>query len=256
MKTFSILLSNFAALVATQTLPANFPTCGTTCFTGLLAQAGNLGCSATDYSCLCTRPRFLFGVRDCANQACPNAGDAQTVIDYGVAFCANAGVAISDISVSSTASVSVSPTTTVFSSDTASSGATGGGGGGSQSSASQTGSAGGASSTPVSTVAIVGTDSSGSPTTTESSTIYSSVSGGGSGAGSNSATSETGSSTITVSNESTTMTTEVPVSHTSGGSGTSGSGQTSTSSSAFAPQRTVGPAGIIAAVGAGFAVLL
>lgn len=58
-----------------------------TCISNMLGQATELGCSASDYSCLCNNENFGYGVRDCSNEACGNASDAATVISFGTAFC-------------------------------------------------------------------------------------------------------------------------------------------------------------------------
>ena len=49
--------------------------------------SSQLGCSTGNVTCYCTQPDFGYGVRDCANEACPNAGDANTVISFGVTYC-------------------------------------------------------------------------------------------------------------------------------------------------------------------------
>lgn len=45
------------------------------------------GCDSGDIDCYCAQPRFGYGVRDCANEACPNASAAQTVIAFGSQYC-------------------------------------------------------------------------------------------------------------------------------------------------------------------------
>jgi hypothetical protein len=51
-----------------------------------IAQS-SFGCGAGDVVCYCTNQNFGYGVRDCAQQACPNAEDANNVIKYGTAYC-------------------------------------------------------------------------------------------------------------------------------------------------------------------------
>lgn len=51
-------------------------------------KASSLGCSSSsDAACLCCNPDFGYGVRDCANQACANAQNAQSVISFGTNYC-------------------------------------------------------------------------------------------------------------------------------------------------------------------------
>lgn len=51
----------------------------------MIALAPSLGCSA-DAACLCTKPDFAYGIRDCSNEAC-GADVASTVIAYGSSYC-------------------------------------------------------------------------------------------------------------------------------------------------------------------------
>lgn len=51
-----------------------------------IAQS-QFGCAQGDTVCYCTQPRFGYGVRDCSNEACSNAGDAAKVIQYGTQYC-------------------------------------------------------------------------------------------------------------------------------------------------------------------------
>lgn len=45
------------------------------------------GCTQGDQLCYCKNVNFGYGIRDCADQACPNAEAADTVKSYGLAFC-------------------------------------------------------------------------------------------------------------------------------------------------------------------------
>ncbi len=60
------------------------------CITNMLAKAPVLGCpllnGQPDRACLCTKPDFGFGVRDCASEACP-PDQAMPVIAYGFNMC-------------------------------------------------------------------------------------------------------------------------------------------------------------------------
>ena len=61
-----------------------------TCISNMLGQAQALGCpSPTDVVCLCSNADFTNGVIDCANQACADAGNADTVISFGRQYCAS-----------------------------------------------------------------------------------------------------------------------------------------------------------------------
>ena len=48
--------------------------------------SSQLGCSTGDVTCYCREPDFGYGVRDCANEACPSNDDAQTVIAFGTQY--------------------------------------------------------------------------------------------------------------------------------------------------------------------------
>lgn len=68
--------------------------------TNMLGKAGSeFDCSDADISCLCSEINFYYGIRDCANEVCSSASDADTVKAAGVAMCQNAGVDISGASV-------------------------------------------------------------------------------------------------------------------------------------------------------------
>jgi CFEM domain len=53
------------------------------------------GCTAGDLACLCTKPDFEYGIRDCANEACLNATAAGIVIAWGQQLCPGAGSSVS-----------------------------------------------------------------------------------------------------------------------------------------------------------------
>lgn len=56
----------------------------------MIGKASTLDCpSGQDLSCLCSKPNFKYGIRDCATQAC--GPDAPTIIAFGEQFCAGAG---------------------------------------------------------------------------------------------------------------------------------------------------------------------
>lgn len=87
----------------------------------MLSAADALGCDSGDIACLCSEPRFVYGVRDCSNEYCSNSGDANTVQEFGKNMCASAGVAISGIPGEVTASGTQSTTVVATASPTVSS---------------------------------------------------------------------------------------------------------------------------------------
>lgn len=52
----------------------------------MLAKAPSLGCSGTpDPACLCKNQNFVYGIRDCATEAC--GSDAPAIIAAGTQIC-------------------------------------------------------------------------------------------------------------------------------------------------------------------------
>jgi hypothetical protein len=210
--------------------PSDMPACGVTCGNNMLAQASSLNCnSSTDYSCLCNKPDFLYGLRDCANEYCQNNTAANIAIAWGNSFCASNSGTVTLPSATST----------------------------------HTGNGSGATaSTPTATTVVVATITSGSSTyvTTLSSTLYGAVPG---------ATTSSGEVTITTTIVSTgtssgsSYTTTLGTSTITSGRTTSGSTSSSStlttytptttsshrsSSSGAAPHMTAGPvAGLVVA---------
>ncbi|RYP05613.1 hypothetical protein DL764_003674 [Monosporascus ibericus] len=126
MKTSAILVGSSAALAAAQaTFPAGFPECGQVCITNMLNLANNFGCGL-DPVCLCTRPDFLYGIRDCSHEYCRDPDAATRSINYGTQYCADAGIAVSGLA-GNTASATVSASTTVLATATTTGPATGAG---------------------------------------------------------------------------------------------------------------------------------
>lgn len=78
----------------------------------MMKAAEALDCEADNTSCLCSKPRFVYGIRDCANEYCSSSDDANAVQEFGKNICAGAGVAISGIPGSVTASGT--PSTTIL----------------------------------------------------------------------------------------------------------------------------------------------
>lgn len=52
----------------------------------MLAKYQELGCGNQDIACMCRAPNFNYGVRDCANAACTDAGQASTVIAFETSY--------------------------------------------------------------------------------------------------------------------------------------------------------------------------
>ncbi|RYP27249.1 hypothetical protein DL766_006461 [Monosporascus sp. MC13-8B] len=285
MKTSAILVGSSAALAAAQaTFPAGFPECGQVCITNMLNLANNFGCGV-DPVCLCTKPDFLYGIRDCSNQYCHDPNAATQVINYGAQYCADAGIAISGLP-SNTASATVSASTTVLATASTTGPATGAGSTGSEGVTSGvavttseilstltesdsviTSTVG--STTIFSTLepSVTGTSSSGSvssgsvvSTTTETS-VVTTTSGSATESGSNTLSTVVSSTvaatssdvTITTTNpegqtETTAVPTTVPVSE-------DGDGETANPDN-LAAQHTAGPVAIMAAAGMAAALLL
>lgn len=62
-----------------------------TCISNMFNIAtSQFGCAVGNVTCYCTVQDFGYGVRDCANEACPNQQDAAEVIAFGAAYCENA----------------------------------------------------------------------------------------------------------------------------------------------------------------------
>ncbi|KAF2834593.1 hypothetical protein M501DRAFT_904558, partial [Patellaria atrata CBS 101060] len=77
-----------AAVVLAQGDIGGLPACGQTCIGNMLGIAqSSFGCNPGDAVCYCTNANFGYGIRDCADQACPNAEDANTVKSFGVQYC-------------------------------------------------------------------------------------------------------------------------------------------------------------------------
>ncbi|KAK5653958.1 hypothetical protein OQA88_7634 [Cercophora sp. LCS_1] len=81
------IVASLAGAATATTQMAALPYCGQICINNMLALAPALGCPGSDPSCLCSKPDFGFGVRDCADQAC-HPDDAALVHAYGFNYCA------------------------------------------------------------------------------------------------------------------------------------------------------------------------
>ncbi|RYP54223.1 hypothetical protein DL768_001002 [Monosporascus sp. mg162] len=200
MKTSAILVGLSAALAAAQaTFPAGFPECGQVCITNMLNMANNFGCGLNP-DCLCTRPDFLYGIRDCSNEYCQDPNAAAQSINYGAQYCADAGIAISGLP-SNTASATASAYTTVLATAYPTDPATGAG---------STGSEGVTSGVAITTDEILSTltESSVITSTVGSTTVYStlepSVTGTSSSGSVVSTTTETQTSVVTTTSGSAT----------------------------------------------------
>ncbi|KAI0601714.1 hypothetical protein F4775DRAFT_350186 [Biscogniauxia sp. FL1348] len=288
MQISAMILGVFAAMAVAQSpFPSGFPDCGATCFNNMWALSSDLGCSGIDASCLCTKPDFAYGVRDCANESCSD--HATEVIQFGSDWCAAQGIAIGGFP--SASGGTVSPTTTVEATGSPITGSESGGASteivstitnsdGSAVStttiATTSGSASGSgvsgTAVPVATTELVTTttnsDGSESTSTFSTSTIFSSGAAG-SGTESGSGT-ETGSASLTtITSESSftsdgttgvasiTSTSTAAASETGGNgeSTTGGEGATSTTAAGLAAQQTAAPVGLVAAAGLVFLML-
>jgi hypothetical protein len=255
MKSFAIALGALATVVAAQEI-SGLPECGRFCATDMLnGQAAGIGCESNDLQCLCQSADFMYGLRDCSAATC-GPDDARKIIEYGVQICRDAGVEI-------TAGPTGNPSAT----------ATSDGGNDSTDTTEGTDGAGGLVSTILTTVSSDGeavtttpvattTIGSGATTATESGSNTPSETPGSSD------TSGTGGLVSTITTDGTTLVTtlstvtssgdgsETETESGDGGESTNtegGSSETTESDGAAMPQRTMAPAGIIAA---GLAALL
>ncbi|EME88316.1 uncharacterized protein MYCFIDRAFT_86075 [Pseudocercospora fijiensis CIRAD86] len=225
MKAAFALAAIGATLAAAQ---ANLPQCGQVCIGNMLGLAPSLGCNSNDAACLCRNANFGYGVRDCANEACANAQDAQSVISYGTQYCASA--------LGDSASASSAAGASVLSSAA-----------GTESASGTANGTGHASSTPITTsalTAVVSSDGSVYTTTTGMTTIYSAGGGAiasatGSAASAASAASESANSVASTASEGASSVissaTEAAASAASSAASAASNAAESETSSAFAP---------------------
>jgi hypothetical protein len=219
------LVGAVAANAQAANYPSDMPSCGATCGNNMFGKAtsSEIGCqSSTDYNCLCNKPNFLYGVRDCSYQYCQNNTAANIAIAWGNSFCSKFSGTITvstetgTYSGNGTASAASTPTATATTTETITSG----------------------SATFVTTVS--GT-LYGPVVTTITTPIVSTVTGGGT-----SFTTTLGTSTITTENFSGASYTATSSSSTS----------STTSSSAGAAHMTAGPVVGLLAAGLAAAALL
>ncbi|XDG03751.1 hypothetical protein ABKA04_003366 [Annulohypoxylon sp. FPYF3050] len=260
MKTSMILVGVGAVMAAAQeiTYPSGFPDCGKTCVNNMLNQASELGCTDVAPSCLCTKPNFIYGVRDCATESCQDQSLAQQVIQYGSQYCASIGVDVSGIptatgtnpTASTTLVATASPTNNpvVGTQESNSNGATATGSipistATFETSFTTSGSA--VESTVTSTIFSAGTEASSSGTTGSGS-----ESGSGTASVIESTITTNGSTLATTSTIGSTEAASTEASETgSNESRTGSSSESHSSTSNPAAQRTAAPAGFIAAAG-------
>ncbi|KAK8094189.1 hypothetical protein PG997_000874 [Apiospora hydei] len=276
----AIMILGASALVSAQSLPDGFPKCGTICIPNMVNQASNFNCSGGDWRCLCSNKDFIYGIRDCSDQSCPQ-GDANVVKAWGKTQCASVGIDIEGIGGSVTGSAP-SATTTVT--------ATGKSGDSLTSSATATGSQSAVTTSdilstitsdgstitstvgqttifggvpvPISTQDVVTTiesDGSSITSTVGKSTIFSSASGTDSASPSEtqsesaSVTTNTSEVETTVTSDGSTFTTKTQAESTS--TATNGQEAPSQTSSNPAAMKTVAPAGAFLAA-AGFGLMM
>jgi hypothetical protein len=58
------------------------------------AAASALGCSSATAACLCTKPDFGYGVRDCSAQSCPAGTDLTEIQNYLINTYCSGGMAV------------------------------------------------------------------------------------------------------------------------------------------------------------------
>lgn len=51
------------------------------------AKAQELGCDNNDLKCLCGKPDFAYGFRDCAIATCGSGDDAMKIANYAIQSC-------------------------------------------------------------------------------------------------------------------------------------------------------------------------
>ncbi|KAK7977878.1 hypothetical protein PG996_003929 [Apiospora saccharicola] len=113
MKSVSMMILGASALVSAQQMPDSFPKCGLICIPNMVNQASAFKCESGDWRCLCSSKNFIYGVRDCADQACPKQEEASAVKAFGKNQCAAVGIDIEGVPGSVTGS-NPSATTTVM----------------------------------------------------------------------------------------------------------------------------------------------
>ncbi|KAF2396066.1 hypothetical protein EJ06DRAFT_560297 [Trichodelitschia bisporula] len=71
LATVTALLAAVQLVAADPPIPASIPACGQSCIKDLVRQAkSRMGCPDAQASCLCEKPNFQFGIRDCSIQGC------------------------------------------------------------------------------------------------------------------------------------------------------------------------------------------
>ena len=57
----------------------------------MIGLANAIGCVSPTPECLCSKPEFGFGVRDCSAQYCPAGTDLGAIVNYVSSYCASSG---------------------------------------------------------------------------------------------------------------------------------------------------------------------
>src|SRR5277367_813818 len=57
----------------------------------MIGLANAIGCALPTAECLCSKPEFGFGVRDCSAQYCPAGTDLSPIVNYVSSYCASSG---------------------------------------------------------------------------------------------------------------------------------------------------------------------
>lgn len=55
----------------------------------MIDLAESLNCESSDLGCLCLNPDFSYGIRDCTNEYCTDAKDAEETQAWAVNICAS-----------------------------------------------------------------------------------------------------------------------------------------------------------------------
>lgn len=88
------LLAAASLLVKAQDITSLEP-CAQTCYNQMLTErAATFGCGPGELNCLCGKPDFAFGVRDCATATCAEPGIKDIVFGAVQALCATATVPV------------------------------------------------------------------------------------------------------------------------------------------------------------------
>ncbi|KAK0631505.1 hypothetical protein B0T14DRAFT_4208 [Immersiella caudata] len=90
-----IAIVSFVAATALAQNISDVPECGRLCLGNMIALSSSLGCpfvdGLADPACLCSKPDFNYGIRDCTAESCAPQ-DLAPVINFTAAMCAANGL--------------------------------------------------------------------------------------------------------------------------------------------------------------------